>query len=178
MHGIYSVKAAITDGSYFSLPITRGFTRLSTIYFSFIDDGTDKEAISYPHPKLHDQSANDSSLDTFEFWVTVGADRYPQFNVDSTQEAWYRLRVANMIHQGTDSFSITSSQYHSDKYIAALNLEKAPGSAGHTGINTRGGSQMTVHFRNIDVSKCKYVHVILHCDQVVSASAAGVELME
>ena len=83
-----------------------------------------------------------------------------------------------MIHQGTDSFSITSSQYHSDKYIAALNLEKAPGSAGHTGINTRGGSQMTLHFRNIDTRKCKYVHVILHCDQIASASAAGVEVME
>ena len=89
-----------------------------------------------------------------------------------------RLRVASMIHQGTYSFSISSAQYHSDKYIAALNLEKAPGSAGHTGVNTRRGSQVTLHFKNIDSTKCKYAHVILHCDQVVSASAAGVELMD
>ena len=45
VHGIYSINAAITDGSYFSLPITRGFTRLSTIYFTFINDGGQKECV-------------------------------------------------------------------------------------------------------------------------------------
>jgi len=178
MHGIYSVKAAITNGSYFSLPITRGFTRLSTIYFTFIDDGSLKECTHYPHPALYGVADNDTSTDDFEFWVTIGADRYPQFSVDSVQESWYRLRVASLIHQGTDSFAISAGQYRSDKFIAALNLEKAPGSAGHSGVNTRGGSQMTLHFKNIDTSKASFVHVILHCDQVCSASAAGVELLD
>ena len=115
--------------------------------------------------------------DTFEWWVTVGADRYPQFNVDSCQEAWYRLRLANLVHTGTDTFGISAQQYRTNKLIGALNLEKAPGSAGHSGINTRGGSQLTLHFKNVG-STAKYVHVILHADQVVSASAAGVGVLD
>ena len=123
-------------------------------------------------------ATNDTSVDNFEFFVTIGAERYPQFAVDSVQESWYRLRLANLVHMGTDSFSITSGQYRSDQFVAALNLEKAPGSAGHSGVNTRGGSQVTVHFKNVDTSKASFVHVILHCDQVCSASAAGVELLD
>ena len=176
VHGIYSIKAAITDGSYFSLPITRGFTRLSTIYFTFIDDGTKKECTNFVHPALNGADPN-VDADPFEWWVTVGADRYPQFNVDSCQEAFYRLRLANLVHTGTDSLSMSSHEYRFNKFIGALNLEKAPGSAGHSGINTRGGSQLTLHFKNVG-STAKYVHVILHADQVVSASAAGVEVLD
>ncbi len=39
MHGLYSLQATVTSSSQFSLPINRGFSRLSTIYFSFIRDG-------------------------------------------------------------------------------------------------------------------------------------------
>jgi hypothetical protein len=39
MHGLYSLKATITSPGQFTLPINRGFSRLSTIYFSFIDEG-------------------------------------------------------------------------------------------------------------------------------------------
>ena len=85
--------------------------------------------------------------------------------------------MASLIHQGTDSFGISSGQYRDDKFVAALNLEKAPGQSGHSGINTRGGSQMTLHFKNVG-AHCKYVHVILHADQVCSASAAGVEVLD
>ena len=81
------------------------------------------------------------------------------------------------MHNGTDSFGFTGGQYRSDKAIYALNLEKGPGAAGHTGVNTRGGSQLTLHMRNVG-SHCKFVHVILHCDTVVSASAAGVEVLD
>ena len=177
MHGIYSIKSAITNHTYFSLPINRGFTRLSTIYFSFIDDGTQKEAVYYPNASLAGNALSDTSVDTFEWWVTIGAERYPQFNVDSTQEAFYRLRLASLMHNGTDSFGFTGGQYRHDKAIYALNLEKGPGAAGHTGVNTRGGSQLTLHMRNVG-SHCNFVHVILHCDTVVSASAAGVEVLD
>ena len=176
VHGIYSIKASITDGSYFSLPITRGFARLSTIYFTFIDNGSQKECVHFHHPTLAGAAPN-VGADPFEWWVTVGADRYPRFSVDSCQEARYRLRLANLVHSGTDSFGISSQQYRTNNFIGALNLEKAPGSAGHSGINTRGGSQLMLHFKNVG-STAKYVHVILHADQVVSASAAGVEVLD
>ena len=67
MHGIYSIKSAITNNTYFSLPINRGFTRLSTIYFSLIDDGTQKEAVYYPNASLAGVATSDTSVDTFEW---------------------------------------------------------------------------------------------------------------
>ena len=49
MHGLYSLKATITDTIQFTLPINRGFSRLSTVYFSFIGpDG--KETTTFYHP--------------------------------------------------------------------------------------------------------------------------------
>jgi hypothetical protein len=41
MHGLYGVRATIPPGStLYSLPIARGFTRLSTCYFSFWDSNS------------------------------------------------------------------------------------------------------------------------------------------
>ena len=57
-----------------------------------------------------------------------------------------------------------------------MNLEKCPGVAGHSGINTRSGSQLSLNFKNLGTAR--QIHVVLHYDQVVSASAAGVEVLD
>ncbi len=84
--------------------------------------------------------------------------------------------MAQLIHQGSDSFSISSGQYRTNKAIFAMNLEKCPGVAGHSGINTRSGSQVSLNFRNLGTAK--QIHVVLHFDQVVSCSASAVEVLE
>ena len=75
------------------------------------------------------------------------------------------------------SFSITPSAYRSNKYIAAMNFERCPGKAGHTGVNTRSGSQLTFHFRGLQAN-INTIHVVLHFEQAVNVSAAGVEVLD
>ncbi len=84
--------------------------------------------------------------------------------------------MAQLIHQGSDSFSISSNQYRANKAVFAMNLEKCPGVAGHSGINTRSGSQLSFKFKNLGLAK--QIRVVLHYDQVISFSAAGVEVLD
>ena len=120
--------------------------------------------------------ANVEANDELSWNIQCGSDRYPQFDCDSVGESFHRLRMAQLIHQGSDSFSISSGQYRTNKAIFAMNLEKCPGVAGHSGINTRSGSQLSLKFRNLGTAK--QIHVVLHFDQVVSCSASGVEVLD
>ena len=179
MHGLYSLKATITSPGMFSLPINRGFSRLSTIYIT-LWDGQGKEVNRFFSPL---NQAIDGVLvpvstqtDTMSWNVQVGADRYPQFDCESHAESYSRLRNAQLIHQGSDSFSISSQQYRTDKAIYAMNLEKCPGASSHTGINTRSGSQLSLNFKNLGAAT--QVHVVLHFEAVVQCSAAGVEILD
>ena len=173
MHGLYSVRATIPPGSkLFSLPIARGFTRLSTAYITFYSDAG-KWVNEYIAPNTGNHAEDNEAT-----WnITIGADRYPEFDVDSVGESYYRLRLAQLMHQGNDSFSITPHAYRSNKFITAMNFEKCPGMAGHTGVNTRSGSQLTFHFRGLQTT-INTIHVILHYEVAVNVSAAGVEVLD
>ena len=117
-----------------------------------------------------------SESDTLSWNVTVGADRYPQFDCESHAESYSRLRNAQLIHQGSDSFSISSTKYRNDKFVGAMNLEKCPGASSHTGINTRSGSQLSLNFKNLGAAT--QLHVVLHFECVVTCSAASVEVLD
>jgi hypothetical protein len=172
------VRATIPPGStLYSLPIARCFTRLSTAYVSFWD-ATGKFATRFNSvvtPATGNPNTTDS--DTCSWCATIGADRYPQFDVSSVQEAWYRLGIAQLMHTGKDSFSISPFQYRTDKWIGALNFEKALGQAGHSGVNTRSGSQLTLNFRGLPPA-INTIHVVLHYEVAVNVSAAGIEVLD
>ncbi len=174
MTGLYSVKSAVPTGSsIYSFPIARGFTRLSTVYFTFAA-ATDKFVNTFRSPMAG--KVNTADNDDFEVYLNVGSDRYPQFSVDSHQECFYRLRLARQISQGTDSLSISPHDYRFEKFIGALNLEKAPGASSHSGLSTRSGSQLTLNLKNTGIATT--CHVVLVYDQVVSISAAGVDVLD
>jgi hypothetical protein len=129
---------------------------------------------------MHDENGtvdNTTENDTAQWYATIGAQRYPEFDVDSIQEAWNRLRMTQLIHTVSDSFSVSPNGHRTTKYIAGINFEKCPGKVGHTGVNTRSGSQLTFHFRNLK-STINTVHVLLHFEEVVNVSAAGVEVLD
>lgn len=175
MHGLYSLRAAVPAGSsLYSLPIARGFTRLSTIYVTFWDGATGKWVNTFTHPSMG--QANIEVNDDLQWNITLGADRWPTFNCESTQESFYRLRLAQQAHQGADAFSISPYAYRNTKFIVAQSLEKAPGGSVHTGVNTRSGAQLTLNFRNLGDSTL--IHVILHYEQIVNVSAAGAEVLD
>jgi hypothetical protein len=124
-------------------------------------------------------ASNDNTTDADQCaWnITVGAVRYPEFDVSSLQESWYRLSLAQLMHVGKDSFSISPYQYRHDKFIGAMNFEKALGQAGHSGVNTRSGSQLTLNFRGLP-SYIDTIHVVLHYEVAVNVSAAGIEVLD
>ena len=174
--GIYSVKAAVPTGSsLYSLPLARGFTRLSTIYVSFWDGASGTKWVNrFTHPGNGEQ--NITINDALSYNFTIGAQRFPQFDCESTQECWYRLRMAAAAHLGHADFSISGGNYRQTKFIIGQSLEKAPGMSAHTGINTRSGSQLTLNFRNLGASTM--IHVVLIYEQVLSLSAAGTEVLD
>jgi len=53
------------------------WARLSALYFTFIDGGTQKEVAHFHHPTLAG-GAPDVAADPFEWWVTVGAVSAPR----------------------------------------------------------------------------------------------------
>jgi hypothetical protein len=181
MHGLYSVRATIPAGStMYSLPISRGFTRLSTCYYTFFDSNGGGSWVNYfTAPLVHEIDNTDNTTDTDQCsWnITIGAARYPEFDVSSVQESWYRLALAQLMHTGSKTFSISPWQYRTTKFIGAMNFEKALGEAGHTGVNTRSGSQLTLNFRGLPAS-IDTIHVILHYEVAVNVSAAGIEVLD
>jgi hypothetical protein len=179
MHGLYSVRATIPPGStLYSLPIARGFTRLSTCYFTFFDS-SGNWANTFTAPVAHSVSDYENTTDNDQCsWnITIGADRYPEFDVSSVQESWYRLSLAQLMHTGNKTFSISPWQYRTTKFVGAMNFEKALGEAGHTGVNTRSGSQLTLNFRGLPAS-INTIHVVLHYEVAVNVSAAGIEVLD
>ncbi len=100
---------------------------------------------------------------------------YP-FNSDSTQERFYRLRLATPANVGSNLRSISPCQHWNPKFIIEQSPEKAPGQSSHMGINTRSGSHLTQNFRNLGA--CKMCHVALCYEQIVSLSAAGLEVLD
>jgi hypothetical protein len=178
MHGLYSVRATIPQGStLFSLPIARGFTRLSTAYVSFWDSTGKYKSRFNSIVNLGTGNPNTTESDSASWNITIGADRYPDFDVSSVQESWYRLGIAQLMHTGKDSFSISPYQYRTDKFIGAMNFEKALGQAGHTGVNTRSGSQLTINLRSLPAT-INTIHIVLHFEQSVSVSSAGIEVLD
>ncbi len=75
MTGMYSVKSAVPTGSsIYSFPIARGFTRLSTVYFTFAA-ATDKFVNVFRSPMAGRVNTYDN--DDFEVYPYVVSARYP-----------------------------------------------------------------------------------------------------
>jgi hypothetical protein len=167
--GMYSFQAAIPNGSsQYSLPVVRGFTRLTKFYLTFSTEASaDVGTFSSPLGGV----ANQASNDTFSWWVTVGSERYPAFDVTSQQESMYRLR---QMHPGPPH--IDTYAYSNNRFVTGLSLERVPNSASFTGMNTRSGSQLTLNFRN--TGAIITIHVVLVFDQVADLSSAGVVIMD
>ena len=128
MQGVYSLISAVPAGSsLYSLPIARGFTRLSAIYVTFWG-GADKWVNCFFHPSAG--QANTTAANTLEYNMTIGAERWPSFSAESTQEAFLRLTTA--AHMGSDLSSITPFQHRGFKFIIGPSFEKAPGHSSHT----------------------------------------------
>ncbi len=173
--GMHSIKSAIPAGStQYTLAVARGFSRLRGIVVSmFADDGSKFCNTFYsPLAGLENIAVNDN----FKYHVTIGSQRYPDFSVDSHQESFMRLRLSKLIHQGNDSVSISPTGYRNNKFITSLSFEKAASQTSHSGINTRSGSQLTLHLENTNAATM--AHVVLLYDAVADINLSGTVVLD
>ena len=113
--------------------------------------------------------------DTFHWSTQLGGDKQPAYNCRSLSESFYRLRKAQNIVDGTDSFGLTFRDYCFDDFIAAACFERAPGSgASHTGQNTMG-QNLVLNLYNCGPHAAT-VHIVAHYDCVLSVTSGRCEL--
>ena len=174
--GVYSVRAAIPAAStLFSFPIARGFTRLRAVLVSLYYSAAEgAHWNTYFYNPLEGAAQPTETTDSLRWNMTIGSERYPNFDCESTQESWYRLRLA--LGGADQPLSISGFQYSLDRHVFGQTFEKVPGSGQHTGINTRSGSQLTINlkgFNNADM-----IHCVLLFDEILNVSAAGCEVLD
>jgi hypothetical protein len=148
-HNFFSFQATLTDTNAFSLPIQRGFSRLSAIYVTLYQNGTSFVTdFSSPYPN---NGFPDRTNDTFRFSLQLGGDLKPVYQTDSVGELYYRLRICQSIHTGTDSMSIEfNNYYYGRQFIIGFTLEKVlQNDATHTGVSRMGGQLLYLHLKNM-----------------------------
>ncbi len=180
----FVMKTVVTSSS-FSVPISRGCSRISTVFFSFFTGGENaKEVTTYNHPLAG--AAPSAVNDRFRSHLTLGSYRTPVFSVEGVAEHFHRLRVAaTVLDHGSKSIDISPHDYRSTKGIFAVNLEKViqevDSDTGHTGLSSKGGSLMTLQLegcpQNADGTPVM-LHICVMHDTITSLSAAGVIQME
>ena len=79
-------------------------------------------------------------------------------------------------HLGNIEYGFSSAEYSENHFIMGQTFEKGAGQSSHAGINTRNGSMLTLSFKNLGAAQM--VHAVLVYDQVVSLSAAGLEVID
>jgi hypothetical protein len=177
----FCMKAAVTS-STFSLPIARGFSRLSSVAFSFYT-GVGKEAITFNHPLAGAAPAGDNDL--LRYHLSIGSMRTPTFDVEGVCEQWYRTRMAMQILDRDDNtIDISPHDFRNTRGVFMLNLERAVNEdpdVGHTGQTTRNGSQLTIQLKGCqDPVGANQLMVFVTCfyDSIVQLSASGVALLD
>ncbi len=178
------MKSVVTSSTY-SLPIARGFSRISTVFFSFFKGGDNaKEVTTYNHPLAGAPSSTDG--DTLRYHLSLGSWRCPVFDVDSVCEQYHRLRTAATVLDHTNTvIDISPYAYRNNKAIFAINLEKVIQEQdldlGNSGMSSRGGSQMTLQLKgcpqNADGTPVM-IHVCILFDSITQLSSAGVVQMD
>ena len=85
-----------------------------------------------------------------------------------------------------DGMSISEQEYYSNKFIIALDTEKAavgPGGGGSfSGMSTRGGETLRIEVKHINAPTANEapnrIYVTLHHDVLVNIKLEGVEVMD
>ena len=114
--------------------------------------------------------------DSITLACQLGAKRVPEYPISSLAEHAYHLsELLNILH-GESSMQISTRQYHSNKFLMAVNLEKLNGTgASFSGINSKD-SLLTVDVKGATAATACYVTLLYGA--VYNIGQAGVELLE
>ena len=168
----------VTSGK-FSVPMTRNYTRLATLFYSFAqeppaDNGTKLKLCNsfYTHT---------DSAETLAYNLQVGARRMPDNDSVGFGESWYRLLNAVGISGSlSHATGITFADYATNSYALAVDLEKIQNLAS-TGENVSNIGSITLNISGFGTtaahlpSRCHQVAVL---DAVLELRDTSVEIFE
>ena len=171
-HNFFSFQSTIANHDAVSIPCQRGFSRLVCLYFTLTRADQQFNTFFYAPMEANDPTTDN---DTFRWSTQLGGDKQPTYDCRSLSETFYRLRKAQNIFDGTDSFGLTFRDYCFDNFIAAACFERAPGSgATHSGQNTMG-QNLVLNLYHLGPHAAT-VHIVAHYDCVLSITSGGCEL--
>ena len=190
-----------TSSGNFSANITRSFTRLKSVFATFMqsskcantnqnpgDYSSDfrKDWNMFYHPMIKQTSVSTGYVrynpaDELELQIQVGSKLFPEYPCKTVKEAFYQLRKCLGIHNSTwHSIDIEDSDYRSNRFIFGIDCEKML-AAGFTGLNTKAGDLMTVRAKFLG-SDSTFVpdtlYMVMHSDQILNIRDTGVEVLE
>ena len=115
----------------------------------------------------------------FEWQVRIGSRPYPEYSARSNSESYYQLlKCLGILNSSFHSIDIKGKEYHHNKFIIGLDLEKVLG-AGFTGINTKAGDMLTINTKSYKTDhNATKMHVILHADCILNIRDSGIEVFE
>ena len=192
-----------TSSGNFSANITRSFTRLKSVFATFMQstkcpntnqnpgDNTissdfRKDWNMFYHPMIQNSTSYAPYVEytpqnELELQIQVGSKLFPEYPCKTVKEAFYQLRKCLGIHNSTwHSIDISDSDYRSNRFIFGIDCEKML-AAGFTGLNTKAGDLMTVRAKYLG-NDSSYVpdtlYMVMHSDQILNIRDTGVEVLE
>jgi hypothetical protein len=168
------------------ISITRAASRLRHIFMTFEGILTDEEAqtrscvndFSHPRRRMRWQPRHLSDAINFETQFQLGHKKMPHNPMNTEHDYWNQLRrVFGQLWDKEEPLDVDWEAYTSDRFIAAVDCEKALGVA-YTGINSRSGDLLTLFLNKMNVpgtlgdpainNFCKQVHIELVMEAVIT----------
>ena len=179
--------------------VSRALTRLKSVFVTFQKDRAGdinptmngrkawNEFYSPASYDNNDGTLSVKSIGEFEFRLQIGSKIFPEYPIRSHAEAYYQLKKtlgvqASAVH----NFDISALEYRDYKFVLGTDCEKVL-DAGFTGINTRAGDLMTVHFKyncsgatsNATTERlANRLHIVLHSDQILEVRSSGCQVFD
>ncbi len=164
----------IVGSSDFSVALARGFSRLDTIFLTLYNTeqaGT-KSVNTFYHP--NGTGVLTRAGDSVRLSVQVGSQKFPIYEISSLAEFYMRLQAAVGAHIGDNAMNISTRQYSSSSFIAALDLQKLSGTgAEYSGLNTKNGELLTASWKGVGNANQCYITLVYSA--ILNIRDGGVE---
>ena len=186
----YVTQSQAITGQDVGVSLNRAITRLKSIFVTFYQttniNGVQvhKEFNDFNHPM---DNATDGKYDKgyeLEYQIQIGSKLFPEYPVRSISESFAQLKKClGILGSNFHSVSISPLQYRNNKFIIGCDTEKAL-QAGFTGLNTRQGDLLSIKVKAMDKSVLTAakmpdtMYIVLHSDQIMEISDAGVQVFD
>ena len=175
-----------TTASKFDVPMSRSYTRLCTLFASYVKEGDTEISDVLTNGEGYNKLCNSfythtASAETLEYSLQLGTRRVPDNNSVGFCEHWYRM--LNAIGLGSSlahSTGLTYSDYATHSYCQAVCTEKVPHLAS-TGENLSGSSTIFLKIQGFGAATADLptrCHLIAQTDAILEIRDSTCELFE